>query len=316
LRGGQTAEVYTKHSFILYSNELPRVEAFYRFHDHQTGKGRRRREREIKRTYQPSLWRRFTRAMRNLFSTFKDAIVQTLNAVLGARAAVSPQSLVLTRHKDLTTSGAQLVESAVGSAYEPILEHYIGRYVVLERQTHGEVEEEHGILKEYSTQYIEMLNVRVEVPLYIYLRRRPQVAEKRVRVKREGRIARVSHDLPHPIVVETLRSGDTERDLDLLVDPEEQIEIALSEVEAARPVTFEWGVRCLADLVVPRTTALVRHAGKQEKLTWEEWLGLDDLPSLPWLKRLVRVRQDEPLRLMHGALDAGTRPPRRGKDRE
>jgi hypothetical protein len=204
----------------------------------------------------------------------------------------------------------------VGSAYEPILEHYIGQYVVLERQTHGEIEEEHGVLKEYSTQYIELLNVRAEVPLYIYLRRRPQVVEQRVRVEREGQVARVSHDLPHPIVAETLRSGDNERDLDLLVDPGKQVEIALSEAEAAGPVSFEWGVRCLADLVVPRTSALVRHAGKQEKLTWEEWLGLDDLPSLPWLKRLVRVRHDESLRLMHGALDAATRPPQREKDRE
>ena len=89
--------------------------------------------------------------------------------------------------------------------------------------------------------------------------------------------------------------------MSLLVEPGEQVEIALSEAEAAGPLSFAWGVRCLADLVVPRALALVRHAGKLEKLTWDEWLGLDDLPSLPWLKRLVRVRRDQPLRLMYGA---------------
>lgn len=314
--GGRSADVYTKHSYILYNTELARVECFYRFHDHQTDKCRRQREREIKRTYQPSLWRRFTRTMRNLLSTFKDAIVQTLNAVLGARAAATPQNVVLTRHKDLTTSGAQLVESAVGSAYEPILEHYIGQYVVLEMQSQGEVEEEHGILKEYSTLYIELLNVRVQVPLYIYLRRRPQVAENWVRVKQDGRIARVEHQLPHPIVVETLRSGDSERELDLLVGPGEQIEIPLSETEAAGPVSFAWSVRCLADLIVPRSSALVRHAGKREKPSWEAWLGLDDLPYLPWLKRLVRVRRDQALSLMPGAFDPESRHPRTRKERD
>lgn len=74
--------------------------------------------------------------------------------------------------------------------------------------------------------------------------------------------------------------------------------------------------RCLRDLAVPRTSALVRHAGKQEKLTWEEWLGLDDLPSLPWLKRLVRVRKDQPLRLMVGAVGWERTPPRTGKERD
>jgi hypothetical protein len=300
--GGQDAvDRYTKHSYILYANELPRVECFYRFHDHQTEAGRWRREREIRRTYQPSLWRRFTRTARNLLTTFKDAIVQTLNVVLGARAAASPQSPVLNQHKDLTASGAQLVESAVGSAYDPILEHYIGQYVVLEMQNHGEVGEEHGILKEYSTQYIELLNVRVEVPLYIYMRRRPHVARKQVRVAQDGPVARVSHDLPYPIVVETLCAGDAERELDLPVAPGKELEIALSEAEAATAVSFTWGVRCLADLVVPRTLALVRHAGKQEKLTWEAWLGLDDLHSPPWLKRLVRARRDQALPLMYGA---------------
>jgi hypothetical protein len=99
-------------------------------------------------------------------------------------------------------------------------------------------------------------------------------------------------------VVETLYAGEAERKIDLPVAPGAQIEIALSAAEAAGTVSFTWGVRCLADLVVPRTSALVRHAGKQEKLTWEEWLGLDELPSLPWLKRLVRARRDAPLRLM------------------
>ena len=297
--GGQGwggSEFYTKHSFILYSNELPRIDCYYRFHDHQTERNCGRRERDIKKTYQPSLVRRSARAVRNVLTTFRDAIVQSLNAVLGARAAASPQSLVLTKHEELTASGAQLMESAVGSAYDPILEHYVGQYVVLEMQSQGEVIEEHGILKEYSSQYIELLNARVQVPLYIYLRRRPRYADKQVHVKQEGQVAHVWHSLAHPIIVETLCTAEKERELDLPLLPGQRVQIPLSEAEAAGSISFAWGVRCLADLVVPRASALVRHAGKQEKLTWDEWLGLDDLPSLPWLKRLVRARRDVQLR--------------------
>jgi hypothetical protein len=269
---------------------MGRIESYYRFHDHQSAKNRRRREREIRKTYQPSLPRRAARTLRNILTTFRDAIVQSLNAILGARAATSPQSVVLTKHKELTASGAQLMESAVGSAYDPILEHYIGQYVVLEMQSEDEIVEEHGILKEYSSQYLELLNARVQVPLYIYMRRRPRNAHKRVHVQQEGQVARVWHDLAYAIVVETLCAGEAERELDMPLPPGQQIEISLSEAEAAGPVSFTWGVRCLADLAVPRATAVVRHAGKRDTLSWDAWLGLDDLPTLPWLKRLVRAR--------------------------
>lgn len=293
---GRAADLYTKHSFILYNSELPRIECFYRFHDHQSDSNRLRRKRDIKKTYQPSLPRRVIRALRNVLTTFREAIVQSLNAVLGARAAASPQSVVLNKHKELTASGVQLMESAVGSAYDPILEHYVGQYVVLEMLSQNKIVEEHGILKEYSSQYIELLNARVEVPLYIYLRRRPRFADEQVHVEQEGQAARVWHNLAHPIIVQTLCAGEGERELDLPLAPGQQIEIPLSEAEAAGPISFAWGVRCLADLVVPRATALVRHAGKQEKLSWDAWLGLDDLAALPWLKRLARARRDVKLR--------------------
>jgi hypothetical protein len=286
--GGSSVERYTKHSYILYNHELPRIECFYRFHDHQSPKNRRRRERDIIKTFEPGLPRRVGRALRNVLTTFRDAIVQSLNAILGARAAAT-QSAVLTKHEELTASGAELMESAVGSAYDPLLEHYVGHYVVLEMQTQGEVEEEHGILKEYSSQYIELLNARVEVPLYIYLRRRPRYADKLVHIRQEGRVAHVWHSLAHPIVVGAVCSEAGERELDLPLAPRQHIQIPLTEAEAAGPLSFSWSVRCLADLIVPRDSALVRHAGKREKLSWDEWLGLDDLADLPWIKRLRRA---------------------------
>lgn len=299
-------DIYTKHSYILYNNELPRIECFYRFHDHQSDERRRQRERDIKKTYQPSLPRRSARTLRNVLTTFRDAIIQSLNAILGARAAAT-QSTLLSKHKDLTASGAQLLDSAVGSAYDPILEHYVGQYVVLEMGTQDPIEEEHGILKEYSAQYIELLNAKVEVPLHIYMRRRPHVAQAQVHVEQEGQAAHVWHDLDYPIVVATLCAGEAQRELDRPVAPGQRVEIALSEAEAAGPVSFAWGVRCLADLVVPRAIARVRHAGRQETLTWEAWLGLDDLPSLPWLKRLVHARQGVPVRQEQRILSKGKR---------
>jgi hypothetical protein len=283
-------EEYTKHSYILYSNELNRLFCLYRFHDHQPEKQRKKRERDIRRTYKPGIFRQVARWVRNLFSTFKDAIVQTTNAVLSARAAQT-QSVLLSRHKELTASGAQLVSSAVGNAYDPILEAYIGRYVIVEIQSDGETIEEHGILKEYSAQYLELLNVKVQVPLGIYVQRRPSAACAEVHIDREGRVARVHHDLDRPLFVESLRWGDHRRDVLQEVPAGEAVEIELSEEEAQHPLAWTLEVRCLADMIVPRAVALVRHGGKRDKLSWDEWLGVDDLPYLPWLRRLFRAEE-------------------------
>ncbi len=122
----QDQEGHAENSYILYANELANVQGLYRFHDHQSEKNRRRRERDIRRTYQPNLLSRAARWLRNLFSAFRDAIMQTLNAILGYRAAQSPGSPLLSRHKELTASGAQLIGGVVGSAYLPWLRRLIG----------------------------------------------------------------------------------------------------------------------------------------------------------------------------------------------
>ncbi|MFL7810538.1 MAG: hypothetical protein AB8I80_18010, partial [Anaerolineae bacterium] len=76
---------HEENSYILYGSELNGLQAVYRFHDDQLPRNQRRRERDIRRTYKPSIYRRMRRALRNVFSTFRDAIVQTTNTLLGRR---------------------------------------------------------------------------------------------------------------------------------------------------------------------------------------------------------------------------------------
>jgi hypothetical protein len=289
----QDREGHAENSYILYANELTNLEGIYRFHDHQSAKNGRRRARDIRRTYQPSLLRRAARSLRNLYSAFRDAIVQTLNAILGYRAAQSPESALLSRHKELTASGAQLIGGAIGSAYEPILEHYIGQYVVLDILVKEGVEEEHGILKEYSAQYIELLSVKLEIPLRVYLRGRPSSTSGPVRVERVGDAMRVTNGLERTVLVGAVCQGERSRPVDAVVAPGESVDVELVEAEREAtdvPIELRLSVRCLADLIVPRSIAVIRHAGKRDDLTLEALLGLDDLADLPWIKRLIGTR--------------------------
>ena len=288
-------EGHVENSYILYDTELANLQAIYRIHDDQSTRDQRKRATDIKRTYQPSIFRRALRGLRNLFSTFKDAIVQSLNTLLGQRAAQSPQNAVLSKHKELTTSGAQLLSGAVGNAYEPILERHIGQYIVLEMLRGEKVEEEYGILKEYSDKYIEILNVRVEVPLYVYVKDPQGFPGRQIKVEKSAQGLRVSNPLDRTLLVESVQCGENKREVEVFVPAHEIAEVALEEDEIGQEVKLAYAVRCLSDLVVPRSLAVVRHAGKREKLALDVLLGLDELSDMPWMKRLIdSTRRETP----------------------
>ncbi len=285
-------EGHIETSYILYENDLTNLQAIYRFHDDQSPENQRKRTRDIKRTYRPTLLHRAMRSVRNMLSTFKDAIVQTLNTILGYRAAQSPQFAVLSKHKELTTTGVQLLSGAAGNAYEPILERHIGNYVVIEVLRGQQIEEEYGILKEYSSRYIEILNARLEVPLTVYLKNRESSHATAVEVRQGTSTLQVTNYLDRPVLVETLRCDGQVREVEVYLEAGAQVEIPLVNDEVDKPVQADIAVRCLADLIVPRSLAAVRHAGEREKLSLEVLLGLDELYSLPWMRRLTGMTAD------------------------
>ena len=55
--------------------------------------------------------------------------------------------------------------SSVAAAYEPLLERHIGRKVVLERVTGDKVLEMVGVLKEYTSEFVELMDVDYRIDL-------------------------------------------------------------------------------------------------------------------------------------------------------
>ena len=92
------------------------------------------------------------------------------------------------------------------------------------------------------------------------------------------------------LVIESVQCGDQVRKLDVSVEGKQATEIELQEQELDQDVELDLSVRCLADLVVPHSQAVIRHAGRREKLSMETLLGLDDLVEYPWVKKLLGSR--------------------------
>lgn len=154
-----------KSSSMVYQKEMADTLALCRVDHALTDHERRERKRQVRRSFQPGLWRRSVRWVRNLIATLKDAFSQALNAVIGQFVKTRPGSTVAGQQAQVTDIG-QTILGVTANAYEPILEAHIGRPVVLRVQsgvapTNVSMELP-GYLVDYTDAYIAVFNVEHE----------------------------------------------------------------------------------------------------------------------------------------------------------
>ena len=89
----------------------------------------------------------------------RDAFSQAISAFVGSMKKAGTSTLLSTQDSRLTSTAGQLIGQS--SAYEPILEKYIGRKIVLEITQDGNTKEYCGILKDYSDKFITVLDIPV-----------------------------------------------------------------------------------------------------------------------------------------------------------
>jgi hypothetical protein len=148
-------------SFILFRDGIDQVQSLYRFHSELTPENQLRREKEIELTHNPGMLRIALRRVKNFLNTFRDAINESMGMLLTRMKGTSSMSLFRTQDDRLKKIGSEALGS-VGNAYDPILEHYIGKPVVVELETAaGEKEEYAGLLREYSQSWLSVFDCRV-----------------------------------------------------------------------------------------------------------------------------------------------------------
>ena len=146
-------------SYLLYKYEYPNILALIRFHDQLSEKNKKERELELKRTYHPDFSKRFERKLLNVFRTVRDSIVEIINLLINQAKKVTPAGKVLgTQDKYVNQMKQELMES-VGTSFEPLLERYIGNKVVLEMIKNDKIYEYCGVLKDYTAEFIEIMDI-------------------------------------------------------------------------------------------------------------------------------------------------------------
>jgi len=150
---------HDKASYILYKPEYPTIEALIRYHDELDEEGREERKRELDKTYHPSARRKIKRKTRNFLNTFRNSVIEVVNLFVGQVKRTTAGGRVLGDQDKQLSQLQQELAAPAGTAFEPLLEGHIGKKVVLEIIKDKTMIEYPCILKEYTAEFIEVMDI-------------------------------------------------------------------------------------------------------------------------------------------------------------
>jgi len=150
-------------SYILYKYEYPNIVVLIRYLDELSERNKKEREKELKKTYHPTLLRRLKRKTANIFKTLRDSVMEVVNLLISQAKKATPAGAVLSSQDKYVSQMKQELMGSMGTSYEPLLERYIGNRVVLELIRGDKIFEYCGVLKEYTVEFIEVMDVNYKV---------------------------------------------------------------------------------------------------------------------------------------------------------
>jgi hypothetical protein len=255
-------EHHIETSYLLYKDEFPQIQAIYRYLDEMAGPQWKRRQRELQRTFHPRLWRRLQRHSRNFLNTMSDSLTQAVGIVIGY---VQGSTKKLSSGSDQYLS--KVSESIIGYAgtkYDPLLERYVGTKVVVEVTEGDRVYEHIGILKDYTADYLEILDVQYPREAQLEVGQQDECREERnMRVTRKGDSLVVSNIGETSLLVQQLRLGDQVEPVQAVLDKDDELTLHVPPGAAQGKIEIDAKVIRQLDWILPRAHALIRHKAER-----------------------------------------------------
>ncbi|MFQ5953218.1 MAG: hypothetical protein ACE5JK_07425 [Candidatus Omnitrophota bacterium] len=149
---------HAETSYILYKNEYEMIHTLIRYVDDLDPRLQKLRLKDFEKSRHPKWYSRLMRKIRNIFGTVRDSIVEVMNLFMGRIKTAVPAGKILQGQDKYTSALQQQAMTTIGTSYEPILERYIGKKVVLALMKGDEKEEYSGILRDYTTEFITILD--------------------------------------------------------------------------------------------------------------------------------------------------------------
>jgi len=259
---------YSKSSTLLFNGEFDQIWQIGRPAGELDAKDEEERSLHLERMVHPSALRGIGRRFRNLVSSLRDAVLQIVGmTVQQAKKMGSDSKVLATQDKYITKMGQEALTSSLYE-YDVLLERLIGKQVVVERFKEGRKLEWVGVLANYTATFLEVLDCKLAEehviqrgsPLIYRFRRFLEIVETEdvFSLKRLGG--------PEVEPKAWLRNGE-ERPAPQCSEIGEKRGLDVGEA-VALPDWLEGGaiklsLRRRMDLVLPRASAVVRHAAEQ-----------------------------------------------------
>jgi tetratricopeptide (TPR) repeat protein len=253
-------ESHLESSYILYGSEYNEIQAIYRYADQLSPENRKKRQRDMDRAFHPGLWQIGQRRLRAFVSTANDSLSEVFGMLVGR--AKKPAGRYITDEGEtyLNQLGKNLIGHA-GGVFDPLLERYIGQKVVIEIQEDSEVHEHVGIFKDYSPDFLEILDIQFPEKRAVELQNEDSVDADCVQVTVVQNKMIVRNPTQQPVLLHSLEYEDDEELLNVVVDGGESVEIfpphPLQQAQLHVRVVRE------LDIIVPRTRCVVRHRAER-----------------------------------------------------
>jgi tetratricopeptide (TPR) repeat protein len=148
------------------------------------------------------------------------------------------------------------------TSYDPLLEAYVGSRVVMEVVEEEDVHEHMGLLKEYSAEFLEVMDVYFPLPQQVKLTgEASHTIADRVKVALEGRQLHITNAGDQPVYVERITVGDRDKELSAILGGQETMVLHVDNIEVES--TLHLRVASRLDMIVPRSHALIRHRAER-----------------------------------------------------
>ena len=148
-------------SYIFHNDDIDQIRVIYRNQGELSLNNQQRRKEEIERVSNPGFVMVTKRKFRILFNMFNDAIGEALSVFISRmKGGGVGGALFTTQGENIQKLGTTAL-SVVGNAYDPNIERFINRRVVVSLDEGDKKEEFCGFLKEYSSAWMSVVDCKL-----------------------------------------------------------------------------------------------------------------------------------------------------------
>ena len=153
------ADNHIETSFVLYKNEFSNIRCITCYLDDLDEEAKKKRSRSLKSISNQKGLTRLKRKIRNFFATIRDSVMEVANLLMGRARQVAPVGKVLSGQDKYVSEMQKGVFSSLNTSFEPLLEKHLGKKVILQFSKEGKKIEYPGILKAYTAEFLELMDV-------------------------------------------------------------------------------------------------------------------------------------------------------------